>query len=316
MDWRRFRFDDNRDGDPALGPHCCACGSARLHSAGCAGPAIRGDTERLCDLGLRDLGLCDGRQVLLVRRDGGPARVQHRGVNPPKPATNSTYVREGVWRKLPSNFLHDQKDMWLFPLKVAEGHYWLPAALFTGATAALIYTDPKTEPYFRRTDAFQDSDHALGGTVSGGVIAAVPAAFYVMSLIRKDDYGQATSLLAGEAVVDDAVLMVVTKAITRRLRPTDIPVQGNYNDTFFQQHQGTLGAGSSFPSGHAMMSFSVATIFAHRYRQHRWVPYVAYGVAAAISFSRLTTGAHFSSDVLFGAVTGFAIARFDVLHGQ
>jgi membrane-associated phospholipid phosphatase len=123
-------------------------------------------------------------------------------------------------------------------------------------------------------------------------------------------------LLAGEAVVDDAVLMVVTKAITRRLRPSDIPVNGTYSDTFFQQHKGTLGAGSSFPSGHAMMSFSVATIFAHRYRQHRWVPYVAYGVAAAISFSRLTTGAHFPSDVLFGAATGFAIARFDVLHGQ
>jgi membrane-associated phospholipid phosphatase len=235
---------------------------------------------------------------------------------PPKATARSTYVREGQWRKLPANFVHDQKDMWLFPLRVAEGHDWLPAALLTGATAALIYTDPKTEPYFRRTDTFQDTDHALGGSVSGGVIAAVPAAFYVVSLIRKDDYGQATSLLAGEAVVDDAVLMLVTKAITRRLRPTDIPVNGIYNDTFFQQHKGTLGAGSSFPSGHAMMSFSVAAIFAHRYRQHRWVPYVAYGVAAAISFSRLTTGAHFPSDVLFGAATGFAIARFDVLRGQ
>lgn len=189
---------------------------------------------------------------------------------PPKAAASSTYVREGQWRKLPANFLHDQKDMWLFPLRVAEGHCWLPAALVTGATAALIDTDPKTEPYFRRTDTFQDTDHALGGTVSGGVIAVVPAA----SLIRKDDYGQATCLLAGEAVVDGAMLMLVTKAITRRLRPTDIPVNGNYNHTFYQQHKGTLGAGSSFPSGHAMMSFSVAAIFAHRYRQHRWVPYV------------------------------------------
>jgi membrane-associated phospholipid phosphatase len=43
---------------------------------------------------------------------------------------------------------------------------------------------------------------------------------------------------------------------------------------------------------------------------------LAYGVAAAISFSRLTTGAHFPSDVLFGAATGSAIARFDVLRGQ
>ena len=236
---------------------------------------------------------------------------------PPRPAAASADpVREGTWRKLPSNFLHDQKDMWLFPLKVARGHYWLPTALVTGATAALIATDPQTMPYFRQTDTFQDSDHALRGTVTGGVIAVVPATFYVVSLIRKDSYGQATSLLAGEAVVDDAVLMVVTKAIARRLRPTDIAVNGNYSDTFFNGKHGALGTGSSFPSGHALMSFSIATIFAHRYREHRWVPYVAYGVAAAISFSRITSGAHFPSDVLFGAATGFAIARFDVLHGQ
>ena len=55
---------------------------------------------------------------------------------PPKPATGSDPVREGVWRKLPSNFVHDQKDMWLLPVKVAQGHYWLPTALVTGATAA------------------------------------------------------------------------------------------------------------------------------------------------------------------------------------
>jgi hypothetical protein len=187
---------------------------------------------------------------------------------PPKPATGSDPVREGVWRKLPSNFVHDQKDMWLLPVKVAQGHYWLPTALVT------------------------------------------------VSLIRKDSYGQATSLLAGEAVVDDTIVMIVAKAITRRQRPTDIPVNGNYSDTFFKSGSGPLGKGSSFPSGHAMMAFSVATVFAHRYREHRWIPYLAYGVAAAISFSRITTGAHFPSDVLFGAATGFAIARFGVLHGQ
>jgi membrane-associated phospholipid phosphatase len=235
---------------------------------------------------------------------------------PPNPGTSLDPVREGVWRKLPSNFLHDQKDMWLFPVKVAQGHHWLPTALVTGATAALIATDPQTMPYFRQTDTFQDSSRALGAKLSGGIIAAVPATFYVASLLRKDSYGQATSLLAGEAVVDDTILMIVAKAITRRLRPTDIPVNGKYSDTFFKSNSGPLGKGSSFPSGHAMMGFSIATIFAHRYREHRWVPYVAYGVAAAISFSRITTGAHFPSDVLFGAATGFAIARFDVLHGQ
>jgi membrane-associated phospholipid phosphatase len=249
---------------------------------------------------------------------GPPGNSQESSSNTtPRPATETAYVREGRWRKLPGNFVHDQKDMWLtFPHRLAQGHYWLPTALLTGATAALIYTDPKTMPYFRRTDFFQDSDHAINSSVSGGIIAAVPATFYLVSLLRKDSYGQATSLLAGEAVVDDTILMIVTKAITRRERPTNRAVQGDYNDTFFNSHAGPLGKASSFPSGHAMMSFSIATIFAHRYRQHRWVPWVAYSVAAAISFSRITTGAHFPSDVLFGAATGFAIARFGVLHGQ
>jgi membrane-associated phospholipid phosphatase len=61
--------------------------------------------------------------------------------------------------------------------------------------------------------------------------------------------------LAGEAVVDDAVLMVVIKSITQRLRPTDIAASGNYSDTFFQGSKSPIGKGTSFPSGHALMSF-------------------------------------------------------------
>jgi len=237
----------------------------------------------------------------------------------PRPQLDSLALEnrtDANWRHLPKNFVQDQKDLWLFPVEMGKGRHLLPSTLVIATTAALIATDPQTMPYFRQTDFFQDSDHALGSKVSGVVVAAVPATFYVVSLLRKDSHGQATSLLAGEAVVDDTILMIVTKAISRRLRPTDIPLNGKYSDTFFKSNSGPLGKGSSFPSGHAMMSFSIATIFAHRYRQHRWVPYVAYGVATAISFSRITTGAHFPSDVLFGAVTGFAIARFDVLHGQ
>ena len=84
--------------------------------------------------------------------------------------------------------------------------------------------------------------------------------------------------------MDDTILMIVAKAITQRQRPTDIPVNEKYSDTFFKSGSGPLGKGSSFPSGHALMAFSVATIFAHRYREHRWIPYLAYGFAAAISF--------------------------------
>ena len=244
------------------------------------------------------------------------AQSTSKSSTPSQDFKDSEPIREGTWRKLPSNFLHDQKDMWLFPVSVAEGHHLLPAAIFTGAVAGLIASDPQTMPHIRQTDLFQDTNSALNSKVSGGIIAGIPSAFYVVGLIRKDSYAQGTSLLAGEAVADDTILMIVAKAITRRLRPSDIPVNGKYSDTFFKSNSGPLGKGSSFPSGHAMMAFSIATVFARRYHEHRWVPFVAYGLAGAISFTRLTTGAHFPSDIVFGAVTGYAIARYAVLHGQ
>ena len=247
--------------------------------------------------------------------DGSAAQQNEDSPAPPAPVpTPAPTLREATWHTLPGNFLQDQKNMWLFPLKLGEGRHWLPATLIVGGTAGLIAADPQIMPHFRQTNAFSGFNRVFGGTSSAGIIAAVPATFYVASLIRKNSYDQSSALLAGEAVADDLVLMVVMKSITRRQRPDEIAVNGNYSDTFFQSHQSVLGTGSSFPSGHAMMSFSVATVFARRYRQHRWIPFVAYGLASVISFSRVTTGAHFPSDAFLGAALGYAIARFDVVR--
>lgn len=242
---------------------------------------------------------------------------QHPSPKVPSPSLEDMDQRLDVnWHRLPKNFLQDQKDMWLLPLKAGQGKHVLPTLAVTAITGGLIASDPKTEPHFRKLDAFQDTSAGLGGKVSGGVIAGVPATFYLVSLLRHDHYDQATALFAGEAVVDDTILMIVMKAITRRERPSDRPVNGPYDDSFFKSSAGPLGKGSSFPSGHAMMSFSVATVFARRYKQHKWLPWVAYGAATMISFTRLTTGAHFPSEVFIGAALGYVIARYDVLHGH
>lgn len=221
---------------------------------------------------------------------------------------------EVSWRKMPARFLHDEKDMWLFPVKLGHGKNWIPTAIIVGGTATFIKEDPPLERKVRQTDIFSQYNKVLKSSVSGGIIVVVPVGFYAISLLRHDSYGQGTALLAGEAVANDAILMIVLKAITRRARPSEFPPNGAYNDTFFATHNSVLGKGSSFPSGHAMMAFSVADVFAQRYRHHKWVPYVAYTLATAISFSRVTTGAHFPSDVFIGAALGFSISHFDVLR--
>jgi len=50
-------------------------------------------------------------------------------------------------------------------------------------------------------------------------------------------------------------------------------------------------------------------VFSARYRDHRWVPWVAYGVATVVGFSRITLQSHFPSDVFAGGVLGGVIGH-------
>jgi membrane-associated phospholipid phosphatase len=115
-------------------------------------------------------------------------------------------------------------------------------------------------------------------------------------------------------VADVEILTTVLKDIDRRARPIMFPRQGNYWDSWFESKGSGLRGNGSFPSGHTIAAFSIATIVAHQYRTHRWVPYVAYGMAGLVGFSRMSLSAHFASDVFVGAALGYSISRFAVLQ--
>ena len=62
--------------------------------------------------------------------------------------------------------------------------------------------------------------------------------------------------------------------------------------------------GYSFPSGHAAISFVMATILSHQFPHHR---IFLIGLAFAVSFSRIYLGVHFPSDCFLGALIGSGI---------
>jgi len=142
----------------------------------------------------------------------------------------------------------------------------------------------------------------------------VPVTFYIAGLLDHDSYSSNTALLAGEAVFDAALVTMVLKDIDRRLTPGQVGPDGSYSDTWFQNPQRSAGGFGSFPSGHTVAAFSVATVFAERYRSHRWVPWVAYGLAGVVGLSRLNVQAHFPSDIFLGAALGYSISHFVVLR--
>jgi undecaprenyl-diphosphatase len=72
----------------------------------------------------------------------------------------------------------------------------------------------------------------------------------------------------------------------------------------------TVPGSPSFPSGHAMSAFAVATAIALLAPRLRW-PML--GLAALIAFSRTYLGVHFWLDVLAGAALGSAIGALIAL---
>jgi membrane-associated phospholipid phosphatase len=230
--------------------------------------------------------------------------------------TGATKDSDISWKHFPMRILEDQKELWLFPTQLARGKHWVPTLAITGVTGVLIATDPHTEPYFRNSAAFDEFADVFSTTNTGIVEIGVPVITYMVGLLRHDSYTQQTAMLAGEAYLDSAIPHVVIKLVSRRLRPAAVAPNHDFRDTFFQSPVGLLGKGSSFPSGHAAAAFSIATVMARRYGEHKWVPWVAYGVAGLISFSRVPDMAHFPSDVFLGAALGYTITRFDVFRDR
>jgi len=223
--------------------------------------------------------------------------------------------REVTWRSLPKDFLHDRKAIWwVFPGQLAKGRYWLPTLAVTGGTAGLIVADPHVMPYFRtHARNLDDINDVFDPLITSAEVVALPVSLMIAGYARHDSYQVGTALLAAEAYADSAVVDLAMKAITRRKRPSDVLPGAPFNDTFFNGGKSPF-KGSSFPSGHAAGVFSVATVTACRYHNHRWVPWVAYGFATAITFSRVTTSAHFPSDIFVGAALGYTITRYEVLR--
>jgi membrane-associated phospholipid phosphatase len=263
-----------------------------------------------------DSSAAENPQTVPSLDENVPADQQNPGSaaqNNPNPAATYQPV---TWRNLPGRVLGDQKLIWLFPMHLAQGQHLLPAIGVVGVTGGLIATDPHIMVHLRNTTAFHEFDEIFSGTNTGIVTALIPATFYVYGLARKSSYSEQTALLAGEAYLDSAIPVAVMKLVSRRYRPSAVPSTSDYTDTFFKSHVSVFGKGSSFPSGHAAGIFSVATVVAERYRKHRWVPWVMYGLAGAISFSRVPTFAHFPSDVFLGAALGYTITKFDVLRDR
>lgn len=149
-------------------------------------------------------------------------------------------------------------------------------------------------------NAFNKLDNWLGP----GALAGINAGVVVIGLTT-EEFGASnklkrTGLIGLEAEAFALVAATALKAVTGRARPN-----ANEGATHFKPFS---GLDTSFPSGHAAASFAVATVFAERYPGP--VAWGAYTLAAAVSFGRMYTDKHWTSDVVAGALIGWGMGYF------
>ena len=217
----------------------------------------------------------------------------------PKPTPGPTPSLE---KKFFVNILKDQRAIWTSPFHLhgTDAKWLAPLGL---STVALITTDRRTSgklveqgDNLSRLRISKDISR-LGSLYATGGVAGV---LYLTGRATHNDRLRETGLLAGEALIDSAIVVNVLKTVSQRQRP---PVD-NSSGEFFD-------GGSSFPSGHAISAWSLATVIAQEYGHHRPLVQVGvYGLATAVSLSRYTGRNHFLSDVLVGSALGYGIGRY------
>jgi hypothetical protein len=195
------------------------------------------------------------------------------------------------------HFLKAQTDIWSSPLKVKRSDMKWLVPIGVGA-AAFLATDTKITDAARRSESLRPASKVFS-KLHGTNLLLTTGAIYGIGKLTGNEKVAETGKLAAEAVLHSELLVRGVKTIFNRERPNKVDGQSQF-----------WGGGRSFPSGHAAGSFAFATVIAGRYKGNKWVQVGAYGLATAVSLSRIGGVHHHPSDVLIGATIGHLIGRY------
>jgi len=171
-------------------------------------------------------------------------------------------------------------------------------ALFLATLAPLIATDEHVAQQVN--PAWHDTGIAVSNAILGTEVVTAGGIF-VTGLVTDNSHAKDTGVATARAVADSVIMYGALKAILQRERPFSAGAEGKFFSGNWQS--------GSFPSGHSMFDWTIASVIAHEYP--KWPVAVAmYGLATASSTYRVTAGVHFPSDVVAGGVLGYLIGRY------
>ena len=200
----------------------------------------------------------------------------------------------------------DQQNIFFSPAHVKKRDLkWL---IPLGATVGyLMATDQRNMTDHIHTNAQWQKRSSEFSDIGVLSLAAVPVFLTWKGWHDGDHFDRDSGILAARAVADALIDAELLKMVAGRERPLLDGAAGSF-ETGSRMN-------SSFPSIHSAAAWAIASVVAERYPG--WFTQLAsYGLASAVSFSRIPARQHFPSDVLVGSAMGFLIGRYVAHQGK
>lgn len=196
--------------------------------------------------------------------------------------------------------LEDQKELYSAPFKPSNFKW---DAVVLAGTSGLLVADRHIENNLPggHFQFYQDSSNiAIAG------LGASLAGVWIYGIKGNHPHAQELGNLELETLVNTFLIYAPMQLIAGRQRPGE----GNGHGDFFRHH----AMNTSFPGGHAMFAWSMATVLAHDYPKP-WVRVLAYTAALTVTAGRFLARDHWSSDMFVGSALGIAIGT-NIFHSR
>lgn len=250
------------------------------------------------------------QEVIAETDSADVSASQQLSLSTTQPLSNTTSYIKSYWNSgltvLAQPLHYDWKDWTAF------------AGVAAATTLAFVYDD-EIYDFIDRTFVDEGWNTASKCTdVFGEEYFILPsvALTYAIGAIDKNQRLKNMSLAALQSFVYAEVAAAGLKVLTCRVRPST--VNGQQSTVNSQDWLGPFKSleSTSFPSGHAMRSFALATTVSGFYPDKKWVGALSYSLAAATSLGRVVGKDHWASDVVVGAALGYFIGRGVVMFNE
>ena len=213
-------------------------------------------------------------------------------------------------RNIFSRFGRDFKYIFTSPLRLGKSDV-LPLSAILLGTCGLMALDEDIRCSIQdsHTNSWDEIFSFSKQFGDGRATLSIAALFYVAGKIFNDEKSQETAVSALESFIFSGLICSSLKVLTGRSRPYCEEGSGKFYGPTFDNSK------LSFPSGHATVAFSLASVIASEY-DNLLIDISAYTIASLTSLSRVYDDKHWTSDVALGAIIGTLVGRAVVYQNK